>query len=411
MRPRGRLLRATVLLLVASEALGGKKDSLFENAIGVEQLDRSGVWGVSRNETDAEGWIVVFYAPWCGHCQHYAPEFRRFGEALAGAGREIRAGVVSCTAERKACDDFGVRGYPTVKSFGVLGDNAVVKKRSPKELLGFVAKKYKGWEAPKLGVSAAEFAPKRGRPRYAGKAPPSLGDAAASLRYAMETAVYGGETLERERLVALRGVLAAVARAVPAATLAPALLRCLAGGAPSRDDWAAWLADPTTVACNATRAPVKVDAKAWSATCDPDGAGPETGGVYTCGLWSLFHAIAAAAPDRLATRDAMAAIRAVVAHFFGCETCKDHFLEMYDTCAHGRCDAAADASLWLWRAHNAVNVRVKGGADFEWPSPESCAQCKKDASWDEARVKVFLRRSYREGGASARSFRRRAALP
>ena len=158
-------------------------------------------------------------------------------------------------------------------------------------------------------------------------------------------------------------------------------------------------------------ATVKVDAKAWSATCDPDGAGPETGGVYTCGLWSLFHAIAAAAPDRLATRDAIAAIRAVVAHFFGCETCKDHFLEMYDTCAHGRCDAAADASLWLWRAHNAVNVRVKGGADFEWPSPESCAQCKKDASWDEARVKVFLRRSYREGGASAHSFRRRAALP
>ena len=45
---------------------------------------------------------------------------------------------------------------------------------------------------------------------------------------------------------------------------------------------------------------------------------------------------------------------------FGCEECRNHFLEMYDACRYGRCDADADASLWLWRAHNVVNARTHG---------------------------------------------------
>ncbi|KAH8063809.1 thiol oxidase [Aureococcus anophagefferens] len=277
-------------VFAAVDALGS--DKLFLGASGVRQLDRSGVRAVAANETDAAGWVVAFYAPWCGHCQHYAPSFRQFGAALAASGDALRAGAVSCTAEKKACSEFGVRSYPTVKAGA----------------------------AEKGGGLRAEDPPLK-TPGLRGA--PALSDAAASLRYALESAVFTeGPVLSRERLVALRGVLAAASTALPGVAVAPALL----------------------------------DSKAWSAATRRPGA--ESGGTYTCGLWSFFHAVVAS--EALEPRAARAAVRAFVAHFFA-RGVRSHFLAMYDACDHGACDADGDASLWLWRAHNAVNSRVKGG--------------------------------------------------
>ena len=52
----------------------------------------------------------------------------------------------------------------------------------------------------------------------------------------------------------------------------------------------------------------------------------------------------------------MAAVRNYVAHFFGCEHCRVHFLAMYDGCEFGRCDVPVVDSpdsqravvMWFW---------------------------------------------------------------
>lgn len=268
------------------------------------------------------------------------------------------------------------------------------------------------------------------------RSPAMLNDAAASLRYALETAVFDGaanESLSHARFVALRGVLAALTVALPALELPERLLPRLAPtkadinmdgsgsgdghGTPqpmiTRRDWEELLQHERAQST-------------WSPACDPDGKGLDSG-AYTCGLWLLFHSLVAESHPKpslgLAPDAASAAIRAFVDNFFGCAYCRDHFLHMYDACEYGRCDdpqrlfrGANEADrlvLWLWRAHNAVNARVKGNvknlqpgkkapydvddasAPWAFPPAAACSACRDPKNrWVEKEVLAYLRHTY-----------------
>jgi hypothetical protein len=171
----------------------------------------------------------------------------------------------------------------------------------------------------------------------------------------------------------------------------------------------------------------------WSPACskgDPDAG-------YTCGLWELFHAMTVGVVDynvmnherkRIATGDAANTLRNYIENFFGCVECRNNFLAMYDSCAHDRCtrlqaDAKglvkdkqpvwAQLSLWLFEAHNAVNVRLmkeKAGrenrettlqdeTDVLWPSKRDCLPCYKannanEVKWNRTNVYKWLLLEY-----------------
>jgi protein disulfide-isomerase-like protein len=71
--------------------------------------------GDNFNEVVKDGkWLVKFYAPWCGHCKKLAPIW---DELPKQAGGLFNVAKVDCTQHGALCQQFGVRGYPTIKYF------------------------------------------------------------------------------------------------------------------------------------------------------------------------------------------------------------------------------------------------------------------------------------------------------
>lgn len=88
---------------------------------------------------------------------------------------------------------------------------------------------------------------------------------------------------------------------------------------------------------------------------------------YPCGLWMLLHALVAHSTDETAA-SALRTIRDYVDRFFSCHGCRQHFIAMFDSRPPDAVRTVDDAALWLWRAHNAVNLRLnrsgEGGASL-----------------------------------------------
>eukprot|EP01043_Picozoa_sp_COSAG02_P060717 COSAG02_NODE_7996_length_2755_cov_2.200678_1_plen_699_part_01 len=76
----------------------------------------------ARQNPEPRLMLVEFYAPWCPHCQRFAPELERLGAAVNGRADADPPTVpvsalvarVDCVAERALCESYGVKGYPTL---------------------------------------------------------------------------------------------------------------------------------------------------------------------------------------------------------------------------------------------------------------------------------------------------------
>ncbi|XP_063789393.1 dnaJ homolog subfamily C member 10 isoform X2 [Pseudophryne corroboree] len=88
-----------------------------------------------------EHWVLDFYAPWCGPCRSFAPEFEHVARLLKG---KVKAGKVDCQAHGQTCQSAGIRAYPTVKFYPYLGskkksiDGELIERNDAKDIVKII---------------------------------------------------------------------------------------------------------------------------------------------------------------------------------------------------------------------------------------------------------------------------------
>lgn len=108
---------------------------------------------------------------------------------------------------------------------------------------------------------------------------------------------------------------------------------------------------------------------------------------FPCSLWTLFHTMTVDCSSKyskttLSGLDVLKRIRGFIDHFFGCQHCRDHFMEMAKN-LEKEVTTHNSAIMWLWERHNRVNARLREhiSADpqfpkVQFPMKEMCEECR-----------------------------------
>ena len=398
--------------------------------------------------------VIEFFVGWCGHCQAFSPIYSAVAAGACSARPSLSISAIDCVRDFIICQQLGIESYPTLRIFAPgLGHNGKPLRRcvhgckSARDVLqdiletagplpmqlglpaegadAVMARSARdpcggggggGAVSPGIRVPAAT----EGLGLRSGEAPAELAlkprpleDVTSAVMYGLQHELFAGRTAAAgtRRHAAREAWLGLLQASLPGAANRESMARVrrVAAGVSDAHEWTravGMLPTPLLPVGGAEGAIAWRACRGWSA---------ESRG-YPCGLWSLFHTLLAHATEPAA---ALLAIEGYVEHFFGCNACATHFLRMArdgiggraaerapDGVNRGAAASAAEASIWLWRAHNAVNLRLNtsgpaaavlklGLPKIQWPPVSACPSCRLPSGrWRPSAVLRFLRDEY-----------------
>ena len=314
--------------------------------------------------------LVLFYLPWCPHCQAYVPTYiglaRRMREiATAHNLPAIDFFALSCSPNKNICKDQHVSGVPGIKIFpaGTTEFTAV----NPLTLHPFqilrtlgiffganLEEEEKETEEATVKASPVNFrkgknlanirAAMHDNPKINKRNKADLyADAYRSFHFAMKTEIYmENGPLQQKPRDALGAWLLLLQNTVPVGWRLQKLLLALLV------DFDAVVKDEHKLLEILDKYPPPGTGTGGSDGSPSCSHGDENRG-YACGLWELFHIVTVGTVEYnentistdptgfLHTAAVGQTLRDYVEHFFSCEVCRAHFLKAYDECSFDRC--------------------------------------------------------------------------
>jgi thiol oxidase len=365
---------------------GQRAEPLFTHTLNIASLTNENF--DSMINTSKKAWVIDFYAPWCPHCQHFAPIYEALADHYA-ASPTLKFGAVDCTTFDQICTRYNIMGYPRMKIFkldpaGPMDPNFDTKVRGHPfnliqqwieesltkfNLASGVA--LKNWtEADNIQYQVIKL---RGQQKGQEKKmlaidarADRLRDAALALIFSLEGSFFiGTDIMEGERYAAAHLWLKSLSSRFPLEVnrkqLTELQKRFESQSSWTKGQWKVLIETWKREAVGQTY-PLDLFSGTHYVVCEG----------YTCGLWLLFHMLSVSYElddDELTSGDIASAIRGFVAHFFGCEICVNHFVRAVPEKIGVKIDAAnfphEELVLWLFHIHNTANKHAKHPM---WPS-------------------------------------------
>lgn len=85
--------------------------------------------------------MVKFYAPWCGHCKSFAPEYEKAAKMAKEQNKPYVLADLDATVHKKAAEKYKVQGFPTIKMFINGSPIDYDADRTAEAVIGFMNKK------------------------------------------------------------------------------------------------------------------------------------------------------------------------------------------------------------------------------------------------------------------------------
>ncbi|XP_066913236.1 sulfhydryl oxidase 1-like isoform X2 [Clytia hemisphaerica] len=108
-----------VILLISSIniSLVFGNSSLYDDTDPMVQLNNETIY--KQLEGSKKHWIVEFYSSWCGHCQQFAPTWKKLAWQVKNWQNYVNVGAVNCADQSNfdTCVSFGIGAYPTIKIY------------------------------------------------------------------------------------------------------------------------------------------------------------------------------------------------------------------------------------------------------------------------------------------------------
>ncbi|KAJ9528075.1 hypothetical protein QJQ45_005735 [Haematococcus lacustris] len=103
------------VVCLASIALAFAAEDPTQSLPGVQDLTPANFKSVVNG---AKHVLVEYYAPWCGHCKHLVPEYKKLGDLVQSDPKlknRVVIAKVDADAHRSLGEEYDVRGFPTIK--------------------------------------------------------------------------------------------------------------------------------------------------------------------------------------------------------------------------------------------------------------------------------------------------------
>lgn len=342
--------------------------------------------------------LVEFYANWCPACKKYKPHFERVARLFTGPNR-VHEGVVyfakvDCAdqASQKLCERFSIRYYPSLlwalPPVLAIGSRSA-KIQSPLEEItnAQTAEALLEQINKRIGksFSLSDATTEDGKASGTNTSEPL--QMPASLHDVEEATAQAFKIIVDEKMLVSDNRGSFIQFLMLLVVHHPSE-RCRKGSANLLVNLAElWPAGqvPTAAFLDHPLCGPGLPRNFW-VSCRGERRG------YSCGLWLLFHSLSVRVADSESAA-AFSAIHSFVEHFFNCQECRQHFLEMISR----KLDVIAsqeDLVLWLWHAHNEVNMRLAKEEEVSkkwnpnypkvvWPTRQQCSECRVVASVDK----------------------------